>query len=76
MSGCLKRGWNPRMKYYPLSCQTAFQVFKVLKNLLDSYNYIFATNFNVFSQTPTPTPSYWPETAKHNKIFWLFHRPK
>ena len=36
---------------------TVFQIFKVLKNLLDSYSYIFATNFNVFTQTPTPTPS-------------------
>ena len=55
--GALRVGWNPRMNYYPLSFQTVFHVFKVLKNLLDSYSYILATNFNVFIQTPTPTPS-------------------
>ena len=40
---------------YPLSFYTVFQVFKVLKNLLDSNSHIFMTNFNVFTQTPTPT---------------------
>ena len=49
-------GWNP-ITNYVLSFHTVFQAFKVLKNLLDSYNLIFVTNFNVFTQTPTPTPS-------------------
>ena len=40
---------------YPLSFYTVFQVFKVLKNLLDSNSHIFMTNFNVFTQTPIPT---------------------
>ena len=29
----------------------------MLKNLLGSYSYIFATNFSIFTQTPTPIPS-------------------
>ena len=56
--GCLKRGgWIPLMNYYTLSFHTEFQVFKVFKNLLDSYSYIFVTNVNVFTQIPSPTPS-------------------
>ena len=56
----LKRGANwikegDLLTNYALSFYTVFQVFKVLKNLLDSYSYIFITNFNVFTQTPTPT---------------------
>ena len=47
-------GWNP-LTNYTLSFHTVFQVFKVLKKLLDCYSYIFITN--VFIQTPTPTPS-------------------
>ena len=51
---CLKEGWNPHTNYYPVSFHTVLQVFKVLKNLLDSCSYIFITNFNVFTQTLTP----------------------
>ena len=40
-----------------LNFHTVFQVFKVLKNLLVSYSYIFVTDFNVFTQNPTSTPS-------------------
>ena len=55
--GCLKWGdWNPLMNN-ALSFHTVFQVFKVLKNLLDSYSYIFITYFNVFTENPSPTPS-------------------
>ena len=55
--GCLKWGdWNPLMNN-ALSFHTVFQVFKVLKNLLDSYSYIFITDFNVFTQNPTLTAS-------------------
>ena len=46
---------------------TLFQVFKC---------YIFVTNFNVFTQTPTSTPSYLPLSAKHDKTFMLLHPPK
>ena len=53
--GALKGGWNP-LTNYALSFHIVFQVFKVLKSLLDSYSYIFVTNFNVFTQTPSPTP--------------------
>ena len=55
--GCLKWGdWNPLMNN-ALSFHTVFQVFKVLKNLLDSDSYILVTNFNIFTQNPTTTPS-------------------
>ena len=45
--GALKGGWNP-LTNYALSFHIVFQVFKVLKSLLDSYSYIIVTNFNVF----------------------------
>ena len=54
--GTLKGELEPPYNY-ALSFYTVFQVFKALKNLLDSYSYIFITNFNAFTQTPTPTPS-------------------
>ena len=41
----VKGGWN-LLTNYALSFYTVFQVFKVLKNLLDSYSYIFITKFN------------------------------
>ena len=49
-----------KLNIYALSFHiiTVFQDFKVfLKNLLDSYSYIFITNFNGFTQIPTPIPS-------------------
>ena len=58
MVKCLKTvgGWNP-LTNYALSFHTVFQVFKVLRNLLDSDSYILVTNFNIFTQNPTTTPS-------------------
>ena len=54
--GALKGGaYNP-LTNYALSFHTVFQVFKVLRNLLDSYSCIFVKNFNVFTRTPTPKP--------------------
>ena len=68
------KGWVPWRRggtNYALSFHTVFQVFKVLKNLLDSYSYIFVTNLNVITKTLTPTPSYQPESAKHDKKFFV-----
>ena len=43
--GVLKGSWSPLTNYYALSFHTVFQVFKVVKNLLDSYTASFSSQF-------------------------------